>query len=106
MDFKIVWSPEASEDLESIAEYIAKDSEAYACSVVMKILNISRSIKDFPFIGRVVPEIDDEKIRERFVYSYRVVYKIEEKRITIAAIIHGKRLLENISDRLDTQPHN
>ncbi len=27
MDLEVEWSPEATEDLESIAEYIARDSE-------------------------------------------------------------------------------
>ena len=38
-----------------------------------KILEVSRNIQEFPLIGRVVPELDDENIRERFVYSYRLV---------------------------------
>jgi len=29
MDLKVVWSPEAIEDLESIAEYIGRDLEFY-----------------------------------------------------------------------------
>ena|GEM_PF-4215859 len=29
MALRIVWSPEAVEDLESIAEYISRDSECY-----------------------------------------------------------------------------
>ncbi|MDW7680138.1 MAG: type II toxin-antitoxin system RelE/ParE family toxin [bacterium] len=101
MDFRVVWSPEASDDLESIAEYIAKDSDAYARAVVTKILHVTRNIKKFPFIGRVVPEISNDNIRERFVYSYRVVYKIKEDTIIIVAIIHGKRLLENMPDRYE-----
>jgi plasmid stabilization system protein ParE len=48
MDFKVVWSPEAIEDLEAIAEYIERDSEFYARVVVSKILDMTRSIKDFP----------------------------------------------------------
>ncbi|WJW75558.1 type II toxin-antitoxin system RelE/ParE family toxin [Thiohalobacter sp. IOR34] len=50
-------------------------------------------------IGRVLPEIGNENIRERFIYSYRLVYKIEQERILIVAVIHGKRLIENIEDR-------
>jgi len=103
MDFKVVWSPEATEDLESIAEYIAKDSEFYARAVVSKILEVSRNIMDFPLSGRIVPEIGDESIREHFVYSYRLVYRKEETKILIVAIIHGKRLLENISERFENK---
>ena len=81
MDFKVVWSPEALEDLEAIAEYIERDSEFYARAVVNKILDIAKNIKNFPKIGRVAPEIIDENIRERFVYSYRVVYQIRGQQI-------------------------
>ena len=101
MDYSVKWSPEATEDLESIAEYIARDSEFYARSVVSKILAVSRKISEQPMIGRIVPEIDEKEIRERFVYSYRLVYRIQNSTITIVAIIHGKRLLENVSERFE-----
>ena len=103
MDFTVVWSQEATEDLASIAEYIAKDSEFYARAVVTKILDMSCNIMDFPLIGRIVPEIGDESIRERLVYSYRLVYRIKETEILIVAIIHGKRLLENIAERFENK---
>ena len=101
MDIEVEWSPEASEDLESIAEYIARDSEFYARAVVSKILEASRNIRDFPLIGRIVPETGDERIRERFIYSYRLVYKIDEKRILVVAVIHGKRLFDSIAERFE-----
>jgi plasmid stabilization system protein ParE len=47
----------------------------------------------------VVPEFDDPALRERFVYSYRVIYRVEPHRLLIVAVIHGKRLIEPISDR-------
>ena len=101
MDLKVVWSPEAIEDLESIAEYIGRDSEFYARAVATKIVAAVRNIESFPWIGRVVPELEDEKIRERFVYSYRIVYHVQATRILIVAVIHGARLIEGISDRFE-----
>jgi len=62
MDLEVEWSPEATEDLESIAEYIARDSEFYARALVTQVLAISRYIPEFPLIGRIVPEISDEHI--------------------------------------------
>jgi toxin ParE1/3/4 len=41
MDLEVKWSPEATEDLESIGEYIARDSEYYARAVVTEILSVS-----------------------------------------------------------------
>jgi toxin ParE1/3/4 len=101
MDRKLVWSPEALEDLESIAAYIQKNSEFYARAIVTKILDAAKIIGNFPHAGRMVPELNDETIRERFIYSYRLVYKVEEQRVLIVAVIHGKRLLvEGMSERL------
>lgn len=74
---KIVWPLEAIEDLESIIAYIERDSEYYAREVAGKIPAAGRNPADFPMLGRVVPELDDKKIRELFVYSYRLVYRIE-----------------------------
>ena len=102
MDLEIKWSPEAIEDVESIAEFIARDSEYYARAVVTEIFLASRNISEFPLIGRVVPEIGDENIRERFIYSYRLVYRVKPDLIIILAVIHGKRLLENVPERFDS----
>lgn len=95
MAYRIVWSPTAIDDVDSIALYISRDSTSYAAAVVKKILDIARSLEAFPFAGRVVPELDDTNIRERFVYNYRIIYRIEETTVTVSAVIHGKRLLNS-----------
>lgn len=100
MDYEVAWSPAALEDVEALAEYIARDSEFYARAVVDKILDTTRKLRNFPFAGRIVPELEEETIRERFVYSYRLIYRLESNRITILAIIHGKRLPESLIDRI------
>lgn len=102
MDLEVSWSPEAVEDLESISEYIARDSVYYARAVVSRILSTTQNLAEHPFLGRTVPEMGNDKIRERFVYSYRLIYRIEPERVLIVAVIHGKRLLENIPDRMDS----
>ena len=93
MAYQVEWSPRAIEDVEAIALYISADSTAYAAAVVKKILNTTRTLSQFPFADRIVPEFGDENIREKFAYSYRIIYRIEGETITIAAVIHGKRLL-------------
>lgn len=97
MDFRVVWSPEAIEDVEAIAEYIAKDSQHYARAVVLKLLEAARDIRDYPKAGRVVPELADDAVRERFVYSYRLIYEVRERDVLIVAVIHGKRQLDGMA---------
>jgi len=95
MAIQLEWSNEALEDIEAIATYIEKDSPAYAKSVVSKIFEKAEIIRDFTQLGRIVPELNDSTIREIFVYSYRLIYKIDSNTVLFVAVIHGKRLLEN-----------
>jgi addiction module RelE/StbE family toxin len=94
MVYRIKWSLEAIEDVEAIAKYIEKDSEFYAKAVVNRIFQATEKLKQFPKIGRIVPELDREDIRELIIYSYRIIYQLKEKQILIIAVIHGKRLFE------------
>ena len=52
-------------------------------------------------MGRMVPELGDPEFRERFVYSYRVIYRNESDGILVAAVIHGSRLLERVVGRIE-----
>jgi addiction module RelE/StbE family toxin len=101
MAYRLTWSPEAIEDIEAIASYIERDSPWYARAVVAKIVETAEAIPDHPELGRIVPEIDDRSIRERFVYSYRIIYRIEQGRILVATIVHGSRLLEPFIPRIE-----
>lgn len=99
MAFEVRWSPEAIEDVEEIAAYIAKDSPLYAQAVVERILALARSLDEQPLRGRVVPELENPRYRERFVYSYRLVYRLNESDVVVVAVVHGKRLLESAEER-------
>lgn len=93
MDTRVSWSPEALDDVDAIAAYIAKDSPYYSSAVVQKILDVAQSLGKFPNVGSIVPEIGAPEFRERFVYSYRVIYRVNAEQVLIIAIVHGRRLL-------------
>jgi site-specific recombinase XerD len=46
----------------------------------LKLRDTARNLNTFPDAGRIVPELGDETIRERFVYSYRLIYRIQGQR--------------------------
>ena len=98
MAYRVEWSSRAVDDLEAIAQYISLDSTAYAKAVVKAILKRTRNFSRFPFAGRIVPEFSDESIREWFAYSYRIIYRVHDNVVTVAAIVHVKRLLNSSSD--------
>ena len=96
---KIVWTENAWIDLETVADFIARDSPYYAASFVREIRNRARSLSRMSSRGRVVPEIGDRQIRELFVQSYRLIYKVERSRVAILALVHGARDLEALRAR-------
>lgn len=91
-----MWSYEATTDLETLAEYIAKDSDFYAAAFVQEILDVSRSLDEFPDRGRIVPEYGNPDVRELFVREYRLIYSVEKSRIVILGLVHGKRDLKSL----------
>ena len=97
----LAWSPEAIEDIESIASYIERDSLWYAKVVASRIIEMAESIPEYSEIGRIVPEIGDVTIRERFVFSYRIIYRVETERVLVIAVIHGSRLLQPFARRIE-----
>jgi toxin ParE1/3/4 len=57
-------------------------------------VNQTRILTRFPRAGRKVPELDDENVRELVVYSYRIIYRLQDDDALIVAVIHGKRILQ------------
>ena len=98
---KVIWAYAAEEDLEAAASYIHRDSPVYAASFIDKALEAGRSLDEFAERGRMVPELGDSSIREIFVYSYRLVYRIEDDLISILALIHGRRDFQKAWDEKD-----
>jgi addiction module RelE/StbE family toxin len=95
MDYKLIWSPQAIQDIEAIAKYIARDSNTYAESTVERIFETPEKLARFPKLGRVVPEKNNDSIREVFVFQYRIIYEIQPSEIHILTVVHGKRIIEN-----------
>ena len=60
----IKWSEIALDDLREIHAYISKDSKIYADRYVDKLFNWVDQLVSHPKSGRVVPEYNNEIIRE------------------------------------------
>lgn len=92
MALKIRWSPHAVAHLEDICKYIAEDSRKYASIFASKVLTVIKELPQFPKSGRKVPEYNDENLREKICGNYRIVYRIKEDFIEVAAICHSAKL--------------
>lgn len=96
---KIVWSSEALDDVDAIAHYIARQSTANAAKVVQKILSVASDLDRFPHLGLIAPDINNPSIRQRTIFHYRLIYRVEISEIVILAVIHSRRKLSPLFGR-------
>ena len=90
---KIYWSPVAIERLEEIYEYISNDNISAAQNLIENIFNKVESLVNNSERGRIVPESNREDIRELFEGEYRIIYKLDPKKLFILTIRNFKQLL-------------
>ena len=90
---KVQWTDTALGHLTAIYDYIAQNSPRYAQGMVDRITRRTEQLVQFPLIGAVVTEYDDEEIREILEHPYRIIYKVIPERIDVLAVIHGARRL-------------
>jgi len=91
----VIWARQAVVDLRSIHDFIARDSRYYAKKVVHDIREIVDELNGLPKMGRIVPELNEEDVRELFLYSYRIIYEIKDEVIFVLAVVHQRRNLKD-----------
>jgi addiction module RelE/StbE family toxin len=85
------WTEAALADLQAAEAYIARHSEQYARAMVERIFDRSELLASQPRLGPLVPEYEDETLRELFVEPYRMVYRLLDDQVDIVAVVHGAR---------------
>ncbi|MBK8966169.1 type II toxin-antitoxin system RelE/ParE family toxin [candidate division KSB1 bacterium] len=97
MASKIVWTNRATDDLYSVYDTLSAFSDTRAETVTEEIINNIHQLERFPRMGRIVPELNIESIRELLIHRYRVVYSITDAtQIQILAVRHSSRPLAAI----------
>src|SRR5262245_59777954 len=90
------FSLQARADLQRIGHRIARDNPRAAAAWVEKLRERARLAGKSPGLGRKVPEIDREDIREAIVGNYRLVYLVEPKAVVILTIFEAHHLLPDL----------
>lgn len=89
---QVNWTEQAVSDLKNIYDYISKDSHFYAAREVGKIKLRTDYIKLFINSGRMVPELNEDSVRELIEGRYRIVYKVlSQTEVHILTIHHSSR---------------
>ena len=99
MGRQVVWTEPAWDDLAAAADYVARDSVNYAAALVQEVKKAAASLTEFADRGQVVPEFEDETIRELLVRPYRLVYMVLDDEVLILALVHGARRIWRSGER-------
>jgi addiction module RelE/StbE family toxin len=92
---RLNWTDLSIEDLINIAEFISKDSPKYSAIQIKRIRERAKILKEEPLLGRIVPETQNDSVRELILGNYRIIYRIiSEDRIDILTVHHSARLLK------------
>jgi addiction module RelE/StbE family toxin len=96
---EVIWTESALADLEDIGEYIAKDSVRYAELTITKLFESPDILELNPKAGKMIPELQNESIRQIIRGSYRIIYHVvDEYRIDILTVHRSSRLLSYTYD--------
>jgi plasmid stabilization system protein ParE len=93
MAFRIDWTEVALSDLQETVRFIAGDNPQAAKRFGNLIVERIEGISTLPFSARMVPEKNDENIREIILRPYRLVLEIDSVRqvVHVLRIWHSSR---------------
>jgi addiction module RelE/StbE family toxin len=97
--YQVFWTQTAQQDLKKIVEYIAADSEIQAKKVYLIIKQKADNLQHLPLRGRIIPELGYYGVltyRELISPPWRIIYKAEENKVWVLAVIDGRRNVEDI----------
>ncbi len=73
--------------------YIAENNRPAAEAFGFRLMAKVDLLAQFPAIGRMVPEEQDENVREVILPPYRIVYRVlaENQAVAVVRVWHGAR---------------
>jgi len=97
--YSILWTKTAEQDLRHIIDRMAQDRLERAIEIFHTIRTSASVLESLPERGRIVPELKVHGIstyRELVIAPWRMIYRIEGKKVIIMTVIDGRRNLEDI----------
>ena len=85
---RIRWTPAAADDLEAIADYLAKHFPSFTQTTIREIYETIATLRSLPQRGRIGHE---DGTRELVIarLPYIVVYRIKADAVEILHVYHG-----------------
>lgn len=91
---KVFWTENTIQDLLTIKEYISQDSVERAEQWVLELYTAGEGLANLSNRGRIVPEFNQDNLRELLIENYRLVYRVKPATIEIITVFEGHRQLK------------
>jgi toxin ParE1/3/4 len=93
MGIPVILTQQSQDDLRNIVRHIAKDNPEQAVSFGNLLVDKALSLQALAERGRVVPEINDQSVREILHGPYRIIYEVfrEPSAVFILRFWHAAR---------------
>ena len=101
---KVVITPEAEHDLESIGDFIARDNPARAETYVGELVGRCLKLADFPERFPVFERFAKAGVRRCLHGRYLIFYRTEPGLVRILHILHGASDYGAMFEGLDPEP--
>lgn len=95
----IHWSTRALERIVEAAEFSGFEGDRLD-RFVSDLFGAAERLEDFPYSGRVVPEIGRDDIREVLHRPFRILYRVQADRVEILTVRHMRQPLDPEADDL------
>jgi len=86
---KVAFSEQEKAELQTIGDYIAKDSPRRALEFIKKLRHEARQIGEMPKAFPLVPRYEQYGIRRRSFGNYLIFYRVGDDGVYIVHILHG-----------------
>jgi toxin ParE1/3/4 len=97
--YQVRWSAGAIEDVAAIAEHVERESPERAAEEHDELIAAAAQLAALPMRGRVVPELHEMGIdlwRELIVGPYRILYRVQSRRVLVSLVLDGRRDIEHV----------
>lgn len=89
---EVIWTKQAIRMVNEFVDYIAQDDYETAEQWAVELMSQTDKLAEHPRIGRVIPEYNEETLRELIVGNYRLPYRVKEDGIYIEAVWHVRQI--------------
>ena len=98
-EWQVAWTATAVSDLGDLVDHIAQDDPGAALTALQRLRTRAAALRTHPQRGRIVPELREAgalHYRELVERPWRILYRIEGRRVLVLALLDSRRDLQTL----------